>query len=75
MVKAGWRTTEFWLLVVFSVLNVAGVLTGLITNPAIATAAATVLGVAYTIARAIAKVNGVAVPEGTPVGVEKKSVE
>jgi hypothetical protein len=61
--KSGYKTTEFWVLLAFGLLNVLGVLFGLITNPAVATVATTILGVAYTVARAIAKMHDVALPE------------
>jgi len=53
-VKPGWKTTEFWLVVVANLMNVVGALKGLV-KPEIATIAVTVLDGLYAILRTFAK--------------------
>ena len=66
MLKSGFKTTEFAFLIVFSVLSLLGVLAGQLKDPTMASIAVAVVGVAYTIARGMAKKNGVEPPKSLP---------
>lgn len=52
--KAGWRTTEFWISVLTTVASLVGGLSGSLP-PRWGLAASTLAGAAYTVSRGIAK--------------------
>jgi hypothetical protein len=53
-IKAGWKTSEFWVTVLGVAVSFLGQMQGTIPEPW-GTVCATALGAAYTIARALAK--------------------
>lgn len=74
--KSGWKTSEFWITIVFVILQLAAVGVGMITDPTISAICIAVLGAAYTVARGIAKVFGQTVPDLTiPEPVKKNPTE
>lgn len=56
--KAGWKTSEFWFVIIFAVLQMVAVGLGFITDPTISVIATGILGAVYAVARTLAKVLG-----------------
>ena len=72
--KAGWKTSEFWFVIIFAVLQMAAVGLGFVTDPTISVIATGVLGAVYALARTIAKIFDYDAPE-IDIPVAKKKTE